>query len=146
MDKELAKEKIAKWLESIPKSERDIPYFKIPRREGSQLVSPQKAVEKLSKEQKALNYIAEKITDQINPDTETKLIPEDIDDLVMAQLMARLENMPPEFKERFKSTSTNGASSIDNEYSNMINKTEIGKKDFELYKQVYLDLISKLGG
>jgi len=100
MNKEKAREKIEKWLEGIPKSEMDMPYFEIPRRDGSQMVSTRRAIEKLSKDQKILNFIADKIVDQLDPNTDTPLIADNVDDVIKAQFDERYKALPEEYKKR----------------------------------------------
>ena len=97
MQKGKAKQKIEKWLEKIPKSERDVPYFKV----GGRLVSPREALEELDDKPKTKGAkealdIADDLVDQLDPETPTPLIPAAIDDIVVGQIKARLEHTPVE--------------------------------------------------
>jgi len=145
MDKELAKKKIEDWVKRIPASEKNVPYFHIPRRDGVQVVSPEKAIKKLSKDQKTENFIASKVSDQLDPETEAQLIPEDTDELVKKQLQTRLDSMTDEFKKNFRVRTDGKEESIESFYLKMIKGTKEGKERLESYKKVYLDLMSKLG-
>lgn len=100
MNKEEARKKIEKWLMGIPKSERDVPYFEIPRRDGSQMVSPQQAMDELSKNQRELNYIAKHIIDQLDPETDTELESKNAEMLIEEQIKSKLNSMTEEEKNR----------------------------------------------
>ena len=142
MDRKQAKEKIEKWLEKLPDAERDVPYFKV----GNRLVTPKEAIGSLSATRGKNAEVASSITDKLDPDTDTPIVEEDIDDIVTKQLDVRYSKIPEEQRKllKFGLFGSDILFTLDELMEEIRNKTDIGKCMIDNNKLLYLDFIKKL--
>jgi hypothetical protein len=98
IDKDKARKKIERWLKKIPKSEHDIPYFKI----GNSFLTPDEAIAILKDKPKEKDAgiqglsASDEITDQLDSGTPTPIAVDTPEDLVIEQVKARIQKLSPE--------------------------------------------------
>ena len=140
-DRDVVKEDIEKWLEKIPKSERNIPYFTLHRRKGPVSITPQEAIDKLSDKRPVMNYTAASLVRSrgkpakgggavLKADQAIKIG----HDVILGQLKTRAKIAPCHF-----GTVSGLSFSMDDIIAEIKKNTERGKK----FRQGFVDLYER---
>jgi hypothetical protein len=140
--KEAVRRSIEAWLEKIPASERDVPYFIVDTPDGTKAISPQEAIDELSSDE--VTFIAAQLITPMRLETKAATLSgEDKEyDLILEQVKKRYEM----FGNKGKFGTVNGFSfTMSDVIKEMEQNTERGMQFRWMFTKLHSNLIGRLG-
>lgn len=143
--RETAKKDIEAWLDQVPDSERDVPWFVIDTPDGPKPISPAEAIEELS-DADEMNFTSSKLVMKWGKGSQPLLaqLKEPDCDIVLEQVKKRTQLAEAAGHSGFLGTVDGEFFTMEQVVSHMERNTERGQQFRRMFTRLYDDFVRKL--